>query len=610
MKIFCSFLILFPVISAAQSNNEMRFDYPDFCPDTADVVIRIDRDGKVDLTEFLDGAKHCLNQSDYEQTHFMENMRWKLSGELCKDQFNLQSCHQNLKSSILGVQIALLEHQQNRILYPDNYTPVGNLRRHDIEQAAEAMRAGKCVCNDRSVAKILIYGSEVQRGKTIDKLRSFGSSCLQDMWSALVDRNMYFNIPNACQYQTENPICDKWNNDTKIIKQRILEFANLIKPETVSSFEVCLDNQKSNSLASISDFLSGLENHLTCSDYSVGEERKISVRYTGRHYSIKRQSNRDYTASVAVRFISSYLDSSQAYDHHIHTHYMKKAQECIKEANTKMLGPNGEKLEIVFKDANEASSCEYQHNIHIFNPGTELYRGSVAAYPSDIDDCAFMTHEILHIFGLMDEYGKDSDMKSIPYPIPDSLNPSADNILLYKIRGISEEHSTNNEEYDDCGDGQAMQYNSIMANVFDRWDNVFKFKRDRSLLDATHFNAILYGNCVDKEDVRLYSQCYGSQIPISSYATVVNKEEICSVRKRKSEECRSSNVLGRSRERELSIIRNELSTNQAGYRRKLNWTKAKTRKPVIIEESVYHPTRQYLLERLEHIRNWPDDTQN
>ena len=543
-----------------------------------------------------------------------------MSEGLCKSQIRLQrrgrailqSCRQNLEDSILEVQNALLEHQQGRILYPRFYTFVGSLNQYDIDDANAALQEG-CACNDISVARVLIYGNESQSDRIMNRLKSLGSSCLESMFDTLNSEEFSrfgiddFVIPDSCQSQKNHPVCKKLHDDAKVIRRRLLSLASSVRPETAASFEACLDNQDSNSLnGNISDFLSDLKNHLTCSDYAVGEERQLRGinPFLGERYLVKRKSKNHYVASVAVRFTSldSYehgneygetsQKSSQAYDHHIHTHYMKKAQECIKEANTKMLGPNGEKLEIVLKDANEANACEYQHNISITNPEEVGYGASYDQYPSDIDSCSLMTHEILHIFGLNDEYSKNINRKAIPYPIPNDLNPSTNNILLLKTTGIED------REKDECG-GEIVQYNSIMANLHDRWDNSW-FGRDKSLLDPAHFEAILYGNCMDREGIRLYNQCYRTEVTSST------QEESCSIKRNNTEECRRANVLGRSRQRELSIIRNELSTNLSGYRNAHNKIRVKSKTPIVVEESAYDSVRQNLLERLEAVRNWPE----
>ena len=620
MKIFYSFLIvfLFSLTSTAQNDNEVIFDYPDYlCPDLEDVVINTDNNGQVDLSDFLKNAKECLDQSDYEAKGFIE---WEIENglkeALCDDY--VPSCLEKLEASIAEVQINLLKYQQARILYPDGYQKVGELNEYNIKGANLALQSEEsCSCSDLSLARMLIYGSEAQHNRVMNRLKSLGTSCLRAMFNALVNSEdnvnwipsplQTFNIPSSCQDQRDQPVCRRLNSDAEVIQQRLSSLVYSISAKILDSSDLNSGNQSFNSLDGgiSSDFLSELDNYLLCSDYVIGEERQLGGLNPekGEKYLIKRESKNHYTASIAIRFTSFGFDNSTSqepdlvYDHHIHTHYMQKAQECIKEANTKMLGPNGEKLEIVLKNANEVSSCEYQHDILIVTPPS-VYGASYTSYPSDIDNCAFITHEILHVFGLSDEYDKNVDIKPIPYPIADSHNPLEDQILLYKISGIPENNSSD-EEYESCGE-TPVQYNSIMANVLDRWDNVFEFGKDQSLLDPTHFKAILYGNCTDREDVQLYNQCY--DITFSSD----DEENYCSIRRDIVAECRKANVLGRTKQRELDILEHELSTDQESYRRKINWTKERMSLPVIVEESTYDSTKQHLLERLEAVRGWRD----
>ena len=53
---------------------------------------------------------------------------------------------------------------------------------------------------------------------------------------------------------------------------------------------------------------------------------------------------------------------------------------------------------------------------------------------------------------------------------------------------------------------RVTQSNSIMVLHWQRFTNVANGK-DHSLLDPVHFNAILYGNCPSRDDIKLYRQC-------------------------------------------------------------------------------------------------------
>ena len=624
MKIFYSFLIvfLFSMISSAQSYNEVIFNYPDYlCPEIEDIVIHSDDNGQVDLSEFLINAKDCLNQSDYDYISFVDNIGFELE-VLCDS--GRSSCLENLRTSISEVQEELLKHQEDRILYPPDYQEVGELDEYrEIDGGEET-----CTCNDSYLARMLIYGNEEQHNRVMNRLKLLGTSCLRAVFDTLIYEErgwgylQTFDIPNSCQEQQDHPVCRKLDSDTGIIQQRILSLVRSINDS--KDLDPSYSNPLNNGISS--EFVSGVKNHLACSEYAVGEERQLNGLNQGERYLIKRESENHYTASVAVRFTSvdvrqnegsfpfndmtldfnesnMTLDSrDEVYDHHVHTHYMQKARECIKEANTKMLGPNGERLEIVLKDANEVNACEYQHNILIVTP-PGLYGANYKSYPSDIDNCAFITHEILHIFGLSDEY-YGFNMRPIPHPVANTHNPLEDQVLLYKLSGISKANSSDDRDDIFCEEDpmRPIQHNSIMANIYDRWDNVFKFRRDKSLLDPTHFNAILYGdNCTDRKDVQLYNQCY---------EMVFSSGQDCSIIKNKLSECRRANVLGRTQQRELEILGHELSTNQESYRHVFNLVRERSRIPVIMEENAYESIQQLLLERLEAVRGWNDESQS
>ena len=234
---FYSFLIpfLFSVISVAQNNGEVVFDYPDYlCPDIEDVEVHLNGDGRVDLSEFLRNAKRCLDQSDYDNKGFIEieiaYIIYELE-ELCDN--DAPTCLENVKASVSEVQENLLEYQQARILYPYDYQKVGELSEYDIEGANLMLQNEEgCSCSDLFLAKMLMYGSEAQHNRVMNRLKSLGTSCLRSMFNALVNPNSRpFNeflnsiqtssILNSCQDQRDHPICRKLNNDVEVIQQRI-----------------------------------------------------------------------------------------------------------------------------------------------------------------------------------------------------------------------------------------------------------------------------------------------------------------------------------------------------------------------------------------------------
>ena len=79
-----------------------------------------------------------------------------------------------------------------------------------------------------------------------------------------------------------------------------------------------------------------------------------------------------------------------------------------------------------------------------------------------------------------------------------------------------------------------------------------------SLLDPVHFNAILYGDCKRREDVRTYREC-SSLVHRTKYQTNTSNSDCPSLKT----ECEEQNILGKSREElqeEYNYLESELHT--------------------------------------------------
>ena len=510
-----------------------------------------------------------------------------------------ESCLQEIEPMIINIQQQLLQHQASRILYPDNYKPVDSLDQSLVNEVETLFDAGCDICRHPDVAQMLIYGSPQQSNQALDQLKRMGDACLKAMIGFLKEgpsrRYRYrsyeaypsfkLSIPGRCQQESNHPICQNILTNNRVIQRRLSLLTAQIQhnPQTVES---CLSQETI--LSDTQSFLNEINDHLLCSEYSIGEEREKVGDFA--NYIVKKENNNHYKISVPIKFTSiapsdphadphadphgfSGSDSqevSEAYDHHIHTHFLNKARQCINQVNPKMLGPRGEKLEIVLEDAYEKKDiCTPAHTITITLPNLMMARFD--EYPSNIE-CLTMLHELLHIFGLEDEY-------AMSFPIFEDTGEDIGVDSEY----ISVNPSTNNNNL------ESIQYNSIMAYTLDRWNNVFKSGQDVSLLDPTHFNVILYNNCLTRNDVRLYNDCYNLDIGITLKS-----------------QCKRQNLLGRSKQRELEILESEISSNNS-LRLKLENFKENSKPKINIQEQVYHQYIERVIERKRAVEAWPDD---
>ena len=219
-------------------------------------------------------------------------------------------------------------------------------------------------------------------------------------------------------------------------------------------------------------------NQSTCDDYNIGEEREVTGMNRYERYIIKRESENVYIAFLFLRFHPSrYYDNEKNIPRdQVHPRYLERVKSCIDQVNPQMLVPNGQRLRIVIEDDYE------KDNRLVKNISIKAARGRSMSdsYASDVN-CHTVTHEVLHLLGLPDEY---------------------EETMLGRYITVSTDERVFHPSYD-C---RSIQTNSIMAAHWERFGSVNRGYVD-SLLDPAHFNAILYGNCLERDNMRLYSEC-------------------------------------------------------------------------------------------------------
>ena len=320
--------------------------------------------------------KDLISQSDYQNTPF----------KLLLDSFEKTVIVQINKLCLIHDRpcqyknwnlLALIE-EPEKFLYPDNYYPIGSLPSSIIQKT----HTTQC-CYDQNVAKTLLYGSTSQYNQIINKLKNSGPSCLKQAGHAVIENLQSHTTVerpdslSSCRYITnreDKARCDQLQSDYKIIQERITSLTNLIRenePSLMSRSSTCLENiVNNNSLTSqINLFKQDLEDHQSCGDYGIGEERtKINADYSGEGYIIKRESNGDYTANLFIEFAPStfYDNEDQVPKDQVQNHYVQRVQSCIDRANPYLKGPNGQKLNIVVRTPS-ANSCTPKNTITIWN---------------------------------------------------------------------------------------------------------------------------------------------------------------------------------------------------------------------------------------------------
>ena len=446
------------------------------------------------------------------------------------------------------------------------------------------------VCHSTDVVQLITHGTLPQYDQILHILNEKGSLCLRFALEALKDKlekQIHINcgsLVGEAKKNCQNAQAESVVNDRilSLVNLMVSKRANLIMPFTQYLLE---DNTPLSMNSELLNLLQRLEDERSCDEYKIGEEREFiitpfqSVILPYTYYRVKRESEKHYKAFVVLEFsLDPFYDGPLPVltVDKVHAYYMSKVRACMTyNANPKMKGPNGEILEIVVEDAHQVNSCKPKRPIQLgsFNkPSNAKY------YHIDIG-CSSITHEVVHLLGLWDEYIQICDDSS------------------------------------DCGSNyecRVVQENSLLSVQKGRWDRVFKTELDNYLLDPSHFQSILYGNCSLRNDVKLYRRC--SRL---SYQ-ILSSENACLTEKAY---CDRQNVLGRDKVAEQQRIGKEMQDLQA----ELNTINTGlTHKPDLPKSDPEYPQREsarskllrrqeevqeripYLQKRLELVLIWPD----
>lgn len=147
--------------------------------------------------------------------------------------------------------------------------------------------------------------------------------------------------------------------------------------------------------------------NIPCEELPVGKSRVIEVHgyqspSTIEHmYKLSRKSENEYEAVLNLRFLPTVggAETSATFDESLDQKMKAKVEQCLKIANKALLGPGGKKLSLRLS-GNEEEPQAPQVDIRVAPADA---RADSRSYPEDIT-CATITHELMHLMGLVDEY--------------------------------------------------------------------------------------------------------------------------------------------------------------------------------------------------------------
>ncbi len=506
-------------------------------PNITPPPIVLKKNGMVDFSAFFRVAKKLLEESSYNNSFFIEKLPELLTSSiehLCNKSGRVDLCRERGRLSISQAQIRLLEDQSKRFLYPREYYHVGLAFSRDLEQGVEDFFSNQCLesCGDgqsrMNISYIYLYGSVAQYTNLKNGLLNKSPSCRNRILSEIglvLKKYQYPLHCNVLSNKRDKETCQQMRDDFLLVQNRTLPLLNSLSregPYVENVNESCSYNSdffssqrysQFPSLDQLESILQELNDYANCSEYIVGDQKTHTLGFYSGH-RVTRELEGHYTASFAVEFSPREdYDNNDIPRGRAHEHYLQMMRGCMKEVEPYLLGKDGERLRIDIVDARKRKDhCLPIHKIAI---KSSRNRSNAIAYASDIN-CQSMTHEVFHIVGdLQDEYREVSSGMSV--------NAESGNVIS----------SVRLPKYN-C---RVSYENSIMGRTWERFFNV-REGRNTSLLDPSHFNAILYGDCRKRDDVKLYREC-------SSLSTLTSYDGTADDCPALKQRCERENVLGR-----------------------------------------------------------------
>lgn len=187
-----------------------------------------------------------------------------------------------------------------------------------------------------------------------------------------------------------------------------------------------------------------------CAPLKVGEPPRIinylsNQRVLGNDYAVTKLDNKSYQIDLKIDFQPIAFGKDKIAPEHMDA-LKNSLNDCLHAVNTKLKGPNGESLKIrINSDQAPAKLTSAKVAVDYNSPR------AVALKWSPFLSCPTMTHEIMHLLGLVDEYKeklcgfvhdpeqKTTDLNMLERP-PENFKKN-EFIFAYDCRSIGPENS-------------------------------------------------------------------------------------------------------------------------------------------------------------------------
>lgn len=248
--------------------------------------------------------------------------------------------------------------------------------------------------------------------KNMDSLfAKMSAKCQQQFIRQYIEQNTFdtvvqdgYNYRTFCE-KNKAKICDENRQYTVDIEKNIERMLELAYGEYGKDYFreqlLACEKENLNDLNSLLSKLKTFDKKMTCAPLKPGDAKVVSSTPTGINadYALKQTGQNETTAIVNMKFtaeVGATVSGKQMED---------RVKGCMDNVSPYLKGGNGEQLKIKIVNPDEAAALpsNQRPTVNSVDVAAGSIRSNSRRYDPSVD-CTVITHEVMHLLGLCDEY--------------------------------------------------------------------------------------------------------------------------------------------------------------------------------------------------------------
>lgn len=242
--------------------------------------------------------------------------------------------------------------------------------------------------------------------------------------------------PLESKYCKENP-CEDAKRAKSLFNENVQTLLNALYGQKLAD-NACFDVDKMKKEdISIYDLLDDVQKAAECSEIEVGETKVVSgvVTSTPSNYALTRKDKNTLTSTIVVRFVDGKYGTNVSADE-----MYQRANQCLKKTSTYFRSPSGETILVDLVKEEDAENIEATKRPEVQQVEIlpKSSRAHSRGYDEDID-CQTITHEVLHLMGLCDEYKETAKKRYVDTATGKIINKPEEEAKKLVEKGLAKE---------------------------------------------------------------------------------------------------------------------------------------------------------------------------